>query len=476
MTLPDFSDRGYQIERELGCNHLGGRVTYLAQNPTDRQAVVIKQFQFARLDSNWDAYREFEQEIKTLQRLSHEGIPRYLDTFETPNGLCLVQEFIQAQSLSSGMTWTPRKLKNVALQTLEILAYLQEQSPIVIHRDLKPENILLSDRDKVYLVDFGFARIGGGEVAASSVVKGTMGFMPPEQLFNRELTTASDLYGLGVTLICLLTGIKSGEIGNLIDADYRLHFRHLVPPQELGWLNWLEKMVEANPRDRYPSAKAAIQALKPLNVTRLPKLRLSQTTIDFDNFDIKYGQIANYKLIASNPIPETMLAGRWEVAPHPSDPLHTPYEHRWISFNPWKFEGNEVECEVRVNTRFLLANRTYTRKILLHHNSAREPQEITLQITTQKLPDFLIVSSKGSGFLKYAIALSLHFAIFTILGLGLAVAPMFSGVAIFFWILVGPLFIGALRIDNFVATKWLRGFLNLNLLKYSRKKSYRIES
>ncbi|MBP0020864.1 MAG: serine/threonine protein kinase [Cyanobacteria bacterium SBLK] len=474
MTLPDLTSHGYQIERELGCNHLGGRVTYLAQNQTTQQAVVIKQFQFARLDSNWDAYREFEQEIHTLQRLSHAGIPRYLDTFETSDGLCLVQEFIQAQSLSSDSTWTPQKIKNVALRALAILVYLQKQSPVVIHRDIKPENILLDAQGKVYLVDFGFARMGGGEVAASSVVKGTMGFMPPEQLFNRELTTASDLYGLGVTLICLLTGIKSGEIGNLIDADYRLHFRHLVPPQEIGWLNWLEKMVEANPKDRYRNAKEAILALKPLNVTRLPKLRLSHAGIEFS--DCKYGKILTQNLMISNPIPETMLAGRWEVVPHISDSPHTPYRHSWIHFQPHKFEGNEVECEVRVDTRFLSADRTYIRKILLHHNAAREPQELTLQVTTQKLPDFLIRSSQGSRLLKYTIASFLHFTIFLILSLGLIIAPILFGCAIFFWILAGPLLIGALRIDDFIGTKWIGSVLNLNWLKYSRKKSYRIES
>ncbi|NES93653.1 MAG: protein kinase, partial [Okeania sp. SIO2B9] len=102
----------------------------------------------------------------------------------------------------------------------------------------------------VYLVDFGFARMGGGEIAASSVVKGTMGFMSPEQMFNRQLTRSSDLYSLGATLICLLTGIKSTDIGNLIDANYRIIFRHLVPPLERGWINWLEKITEPKYTDR----------------------------------------------------------------------------------------------------------------------------------------------------------------------------------------------------------------------------------
>jgi serine/threonine protein kinase len=47
--------------------------------------------------------------------------------------------------------------------------------------------------------------------------------MPPEQMFNRQLTEASDLYSLGATLICLLTQTKSAEIGNLIDEACRIN-------------------------------------------------------------------------------------------------------------------------------------------------------------------------------------------------------------------------------------------------------------
>lgn len=119
---------------------------------------------------------------------------------------------------------------------------------------------------KVYLVDFGFARMGGGDVGASSVVKGTLGFMPPEQLFNRQLTKASDLYSLGATLICLLTKTKSTEIGNLIDKDYRINFKPLVPKLSRQFIDWLSKMTAPSLQERYPNAVAALTALKPINV------------------------------------------------------------------------------------------------------------------------------------------------------------------------------------------------------------------
>lgn len=381
---PDFSSHGYQITRELGCNHLGGRVTYLAQNLNTQQPVVIKQFQFAQLGANWAEYDAYQQEIAVLQSLNHPGIPRYLDSFQTPDGFCMVQEYLDAQSLAEPRSWTPQEIKQFALSILEILKYLQAQKPPLIHRDIKPENILIDSRMKVYLVDFGFARTGGGEVAASSVVKGTLGFMPPEQLFNRQLTEASDLYGLGATLICLLTGTPSVNIGNLIDSNYNIHFRHLVPPLQRGWINWLEKMAEPNPKNRYRSAAEALAALAPIDVNRLPKVRLSRDILEFTGS--KLGEKVMQAIAVSNPIPDTVLAGTWEVAPHPNDPPHTPYEHEWISFQPRKFESNETECKIIVDTSKLLAGEIYTREILLRANSEPETHPISVRVHTAPLP------------------------------------------------------------------------------------------
>ncbi|HEY9599446.1 MAG TPA: serine/threonine-protein kinase [Cyanophyceae cyanobacterium] len=276
-NLPAFSQRGYQIERELGHNKGGGRVTYLATqtiSPFSEEnqvgvPVVIKQFQFAKTGANWSDYDAHEQEIALLQQLNSPSIPQYLDAFETSNGFCLVQEYKNAPSLAQQQQFNPDEIKAIAVEVLKVLVYLQQQIPPVIHRDIKPENILV-DRQaqplKVYLVDFGLARQGSGDVAASSAVKGTLGFMPPEQLFNRQLTEASDLYSLGITLICLLTKTSSTAIGNLIDDNYRINVKSLLPHLNSQFLDWLSKMVEPNLKNRFPNAATALEALLPINI------------------------------------------------------------------------------------------------------------------------------------------------------------------------------------------------------------------
>ena len=310
----------------------------------------------------------------------------------------MVQEYKTAQSLATIRSWTPAQIKQIAISALNILAYLQRQSTPIIHRDIKPENILIDEQMNVYLVDFGFARMGGGEIAVSSVVKGTLGFMPPEQLFNREITKASDLYGLGATLICLLTGTKSVDIGSLIDANYYIRFRHLVPPLQRGWMNWLEKMVEPNPKDRFANAAEALKALETIDITAIPKLRISRDKLEFTA--AKFGEKLTQSITISNPIPQTLLAGNWSVAPHQSDPPHTPYEHAWISFSPARFESNDIECKITVDTSKLLANETYSRQILLHTNSESENYLIGVEVKTAPLlealkPNYLLLAGVG---------------------------------------------------------------------------------
>ena len=260
MNKPDFERHGYQVTEQLGQNYQSGRFTYKATRE-DGQTVVIKQFKFV-VSKDWSGYKAVEREIEVLQKLDHPGIPRILDAFDPGDGVCLVQEYKNAQPLSVvGMAL--EDVKNIAVAVLEILVYLQQQNPPVVHRDLKPENILVDAQGNVYLIDFGLARVGSGEgVAASSVIAGTLGFMPPEQLLNRPLTTASDLYGLGATLICLLTETDSTEVGSLFDSQFRFRFKLTQSDRRLS--KWLQKMVQPDLEKRFPNAQAALAAFEPV--------------------------------------------------------------------------------------------------------------------------------------------------------------------------------------------------------------------
>ncbi len=379
----DLLNHGYQIEMELGANRVGGRTTYLATDLRNQQSVVIKLFQFATTDSSWSDYDAHEREIQILQSLDHTGIPRYLKSFQTVNGFCMVQEYKRAASLAAPQSFNTNQIRQIAISVLEILIYLQGQFPPVIHRDIKPANILIDQQSTIYLVDFGFARIGKSEVGISSVVKGTLGFMPPEQLFNRQLTEASDLYGLGMTLLCLLTGTSADEIGNLVDITYQIKFKHLLPKLSIHWVRWLEKMVEPRMSDRYPNAVAALQALPPTSMC-LPQVQLSHAHIELTAHRI--GELLNHSIMVNNPIPDTVLHGQWQVETHPGDRPPQMGKRPWLSFEPQSFEGNQIECQLMIDTGQLMTEKTYTRTVQLQTNALPEKYTLTLSVQTAPLP------------------------------------------------------------------------------------------
>jgi serine/threonine protein kinase len=265
-SSPDFSQQGYEILEKLGQNFEGGRITWKARSIETEEIVILKQFCFATTSSSWSGFETFDREREILQRLDHPGIPKYLNSFQTDNGFCLVQEYKDASSLAIARNYTPAEIKAIALKILEILVYLQSLIPPVIHQNIKPENILLDKELNVYLIDFGFASLGMQEASVSNVFKGTPGFIPPEQIIKPD--RASDLYALGVTLICLLTGIKSTKVIKLVKEDnpYQLEFKSLLPNLNTNFIRWLEKTIEPSLKKRFSNAQLALEELKKINL------------------------------------------------------------------------------------------------------------------------------------------------------------------------------------------------------------------
>lgn len=384
MNYPDFISRGYKVIDMLGQNQEGGRITWLASSSIINKHVVIKQFRFAQKNSKWSVVQDYEREIEVLKDIDHPNIPRYLEQFETEDGFCLIQEYKDAPSLDIVRTFEPEEVKQIAVKILEIFVYLQNRIPPIIHRDVKPANILVDKQLNVYLIDFGMSRVGSQEVTGSSVFKGTPGFIPPEQI--KKPTEASDLYGLGATLICLLTGTKSTEIQKLTDDEdyYLIHFRDLLPRLSPRFLDWLESMVKPKQRERFINAEEALKALKPLDIIRVPTINLTKSVIKFQANQI--GEKLQQEITILNTMPETLLEGKWEVAPHLKDPPHSPDYHSWIMVKPASFKGNNTKFKIFVDTSKLMADKLYQRELLLRSNADVEVSSLKIQIKTAPLP------------------------------------------------------------------------------------------
>ncbi len=262
-----LADR-YQIREQL--SRKAGRWTFLARDLQSGNLVIIKILRFDP-DFQWDDLKLFKREASTLKNLNHPAIPKYLDYFEVDEadlrGFALVQTYIEARSLEtivkSGQKFSEVEIIELTDRVLSILTYLHQQHPPVIHRDLKPSNILLSNRSghsigDVYLVDFGSVQTIASKDGGTITIVGSYGYMPLEQ-FGGQVTTASDLYSLGMTIIYLLTGTHPAE---LAQVNGRVKFKAEISKR---FDRWVAQMTEPYIDKRFESAQLAQTALADRN-------------------------------------------------------------------------------------------------------------------------------------------------------------------------------------------------------------------
>ena len=201
----------YRLLRQIG--HGGMGTVWLAERDDAqfRQQVAIKIIRRG-MDTE-DILRRFRTERQILATLNHPNIARLLDGGSTPDGRpYYVMEYIAGRSIDEYCAElelsVPERL-HLFRSVCAAVSYAHQR--LVIHRDLKPSNMLVTDDGTVKLLDFGIARLLTPESADLTVTATRYGIMTPayaspEQASGEQVTTASDVYSLGVVLYELLTG------------------------------------------------------------------------------------------------------------------------------------------------------------------------------------------------------------------------------------------------------------------------------
>ncbi|BAZ86849.1 protein kinase [Dolichospermum compactum NIES-806] len=149
---------------------------------------------------------------------------------------------------------------------LPILKVVHEYG--VIHRDIKPENIMRRRSDgKLILIDFGASKQLQGTVKTGTSI-GTFGYAPLEQIEDRKVYPASDLYSLGATCSHLLTGVHPWDLWKKYGYGWVKTWRlHLKQPVSKELDDILDKLLQEEYQQRYQSAQAVLQDLKTSQLT-----------------------------------------------------------------------------------------------------------------------------------------------------------------------------------------------------------------
>jgi serine/threonine protein kinase len=266
MLQDELLKHGYQVQTEIGKG--SNAITYRAHSLQTNQEVAIKVISLRQV-RDWKIIELFEREAKVLASLNHPHIPKYIDylTIDTTTDrfFVMIQELAIGQSLQNlyEQGWRPeeREIKHIAMQLMEILAYLHNLNPPVIHRDIKPANVIYQpDEQKVFLVDFGAVQdVYRNTFSHGRTFVGTMGFIAPEQ-YSGSISFASDLYSLGATIVYLITGMNPADIPqSRLRIDWR-RVKMIEISDDFG--EWIDTLLEPIPEDRGSSSADVLQLLK----------------------------------------------------------------------------------------------------------------------------------------------------------------------------------------------------------------------
>jgi serine/threonine-protein kinase len=200
----------YVIEAEIGRGGMGS--VWRARRADGRfEGVVAAKFlQAAWLGSAGE--QRFKLEGLLLARLAHPHIARLLDAglFEGHQPY-LILEYVEGEPIDTYCAHHELDLQARLRLFLDVLAAVSHaHTHLVVHRDIKPGNILVTRDGTVKLLDFGIAKLlegeGGSELTLASAHPLTPQYAAPEQLLGEPITTATDVYALGLVLYTLLTG------------------------------------------------------------------------------------------------------------------------------------------------------------------------------------------------------------------------------------------------------------------------------
>ncbi len=207
-----IADR-YQLESMLGEGGMG--VVYAATHTWTERPVAVKILRSQY--SAGDPLKRFFREARTAAGLRHPNVVDVLDMGEDDDGTAfIVLERLEGESLEARLkregTLGARDALRIVLPLIEALSIAHLKG--IIHRDIKPANIFLAEghhgHEVPKLLDFGVAKLMEGSTDLRTVtgsVVGTPGYASPEQLLGtRELTPASDVWGMGVVLYRMLGG------------------------------------------------------------------------------------------------------------------------------------------------------------------------------------------------------------------------------------------------------------------------------
>ncbi|XP_021756833.1 probable LRR receptor-like serine/threonine-protein kinase At4g30520 isoform X1 [Chenopodium quinoa] len=180
---------------------------------------------------------QFQTELELISLAVHRNLLRLIGFCATSHERLLVYPYMSNGSVASRLKGKPpldwNTRKRIAIGAARGLLYLHEQcDPKIIHRDVKAANVLLDDCYEAIVGDFGLAKLlDHGDSHVTTAVRGTVGHIAPEYLSTGQSSEKTDVFGFGILLLELITGMRALEFGKTVN-------------QKGAMLDWVKKILQ----------------------------------------------------------------------------------------------------------------------------------------------------------------------------------------------------------------------------------------
>jgi serine/threonine protein kinase/tetratricopeptide (TPR) repeat protein len=355
----DFAADRFRIARFIARGGMGE--VYEAEDIELHERVALKSIR-GELLQDAKALERFKREVHLSRKVTHPNVCRIFDLFrQSPSTITgsnrgpvvfVAMELLEGETLAEFLQRRPRlKAEEAAPIASQMASGLgAAHAAGILHRDFKPGNVLLVPGAKgmrAVITDFGLALRAnpqaslGAPVTGAGELLGTPAYMSPEQVENKELTPASDVYSLGLVLYQMVTGTRPFEEATPLAMAVRrikedpVPPRNLVPDLDLRWESMILRCLARNPKDRFQNGDEVAAALRDENKLDEKPARLDQRILlgSAALLLVIVGSIFYYRTHhrIPGPAPAPLVSVRPSVAVLPFHNLSGRSDTEWVS-------------------------------------------------------------------------------------------------------------------------------------------------
>ena len=257
-------DERYRVLFRLGSGGMAD--VWCAEDLQLGRRVALKVL-YDRFAQDQEFVERFRREASSAAGLQHPNVVGVFDRGEVDGTYYIAMELVDGEPLRDVMArgvdipWALQATR----QILAAAGFAHERG--IVHRDLKPLNVLIDRDGRARVTDFGIARASGSEITQTGSVMGTAEYLSPEQAQGFEVTSATDIYSIGIVLYEMLTGRVPFEGESAVGVAMRQVSEPPVPPSQINpnVSPALEQVVMTalakDPRARYTTARDFSAAL-----------------------------------------------------------------------------------------------------------------------------------------------------------------------------------------------------------------------